>query len=339
MAYHGTISEFQSGSEDWVSYTERLEYYFEANDIADGGKKRSILLTACGLSTLKLIKGLLGDKVKTTEYTAIIEAVTNYYVPAPFPIVQRYRFNSRVRDQGETITQFVTALRQLSEHCEYGESLDQMLRDRLVCGVNHEGIQRKLLAAKELNYKRAYELATSVEVAERNSKDLRNSNKPFPTESVHYSFRPSNYSSRSSTSNRSIRNSPQPSGSSSNNEVHRSVTCYRCGGPHLAPECKYQDAVCRYCKKKDHLQQVCRTKLGMSSRTVQNSTTDPVAPTNTNRITTVSNSYTSNRFIDRIDNIILQRLTAIPPLNLILMGCFKSLLILQRIHQWYSRYN
>ena len=35
---------------------------------------------------------------------------------------------------------------QLAEYCNYGDSLNKMLRDRLVVGVNRERIQEKLLA-------------------------------------------------------------------------------------------------------------------------------------------------------------------------------------------------
>ncbi len=38
------------------------------------------------------------------------------------------------------------------------------------------------------------------------------------------------------------------------------ITCYRCGGPHLAPACKFKEAECLYCKKKGHLARVCRAK-------------------------------------------------------------------------------
>ena len=52
-ATHGTIGEFNPECDDWVSYTERLEQYFTANDIASGqhAKRRAILLSVCGAST------------------------------------------------------------------------------------------------------------------------------------------------------------------------------------------------------------------------------------------------------------------------------------------------
>ena len=39
---------------------------------------------------------------------------------------------------------FVAELRKLTEYCEYGESLNDMLRERLVCGINHERTQQCL---------------------------------------------------------------------------------------------------------------------------------------------------------------------------------------------------
>ena len=51
-----------------------------------------------------------------------------------------------------------------------------MLRDRLVCGVNDERIQRRLLAESQLEFKKAMELATAMETADKNTRDLQNGN-------------------------------------------------------------------------------------------------------------------------------------------------------------------
>ena len=47
-----------------------------------------------------------------------------------------------------------------------------MLRDRLVCGVRHKGIQRKLLSESDLSFERAYSLAQSAEASERDALKL-----------------------------------------------------------------------------------------------------------------------------------------------------------------------
>ena len=48
MANHGQIGEINSQREDWMSYSERLEEYFTANDIKSAEKKKAILLSAVG---------------------------------------------------------------------------------------------------------------------------------------------------------------------------------------------------------------------------------------------------------------------------------------------------
>ena len=48
-----------------------------------------------------------------------------------------------------------------------------MIRDMLVCGINDDSIQRRLLAKQDLTYKKAVELAQSLEMAMQNMKDLK----------------------------------------------------------------------------------------------------------------------------------------------------------------------
>ena len=61
--------------------------------------------------------------------------------------MQRYKFNTRVRLPNESVMTYVSELRALAEHCKFPETfLDELLRDRLVCGINDQQIQRRLLA-------------------------------------------------------------------------------------------------------------------------------------------------------------------------------------------------
>ena len=48
-----------------------------------------------------------------------------------------------------------------------------MLRDRLVCGINDNRLQRRLLAEANLTFKKAYEIAQAMEAAERSAKELQ----------------------------------------------------------------------------------------------------------------------------------------------------------------------
>ena len=63
-------------------------------------------------------------------------------------------------------------VRKLWEHDEFGESLIDMLMDRLVCSINDERIQSRLWEEAKLTSTKVLELAHAVETADRNAKDL-----------------------------------------------------------------------------------------------------------------------------------------------------------------------
>ena len=103
-----------------MNYVECLDFYFAANDVSSNDKKRAILLSVCGVSTYKLICSLIDpDKLNSTLYKDLVAKVKEHYDPKPSSIVQRHKFNARTREPGKSIAEYVAALRQLAEHCDY----------------------------------------------------------------------------------------------------------------------------------------------------------------------------------------------------------------------------
>ena len=45
----------------------------------------------------------------------------------------------------ESVATYVAELKCLGEHCQFGDKLHNMVRDRLVCGVNDICIQNRLM--------------------------------------------------------------------------------------------------------------------------------------------------------------------------------------------------
>ncbi len=108
-----------------------------------------------------------GDKT----FEELVALLQEHYNPKPSETVQRAKFHSRVRKQRETIADFVVELRALAEFCNFGASLNEMLRDRIVCGINSSKLQQRLLAEKELTLVKAIDLAQGMETATKNAKD------------------------------------------------------------------------------------------------------------------------------------------------------------------------
>ena len=72
------------------------------------------------------------------------KAYSESFNPKPSEIVQNYKYNNRFRNEGESVANSVAALKILGEHCENGNTLETILRDRM-CGIRDENIQRRLL--------------------------------------------------------------------------------------------------------------------------------------------------------------------------------------------------
>ena len=168
----GTLSAFSPG-DDWSQYVERLQFYFQANSITNEDKKRATFLLVVGPSSYKLLRNLIAPaKPDEMSFTQLVEVLTKHYSPRPSEIVQRYKFHSRFRKPGESVSVFLLELRAMSEFCNFGATLDMMLRDRLVCGVNDDHIQKRLLSEANLTLQRAIKLAESLETAAKNVREL-----------------------------------------------------------------------------------------------------------------------------------------------------------------------
>ena len=105
------------------------------------------MLSSCGITKYKLFKGLTApSKPCERSFDELKQLMLHHQNPRPNMIAERFKFNSRVRNANESFSMFVAELRKLTEYCEYRESLNDMLRDRLVCGINHERTQQRLFS-------------------------------------------------------------------------------------------------------------------------------------------------------------------------------------------------
>ena len=146
MPTYGHIEQFSAKGEDWDTYVERLTFYLSANDLepmvlgADNAaavvkrdtKRKSILLCVINPETYTVLRSLCTPtKPDTKSFNEICILRRNNSSPAP-EIVERFKFNTRVRQPGESMPVFMAELRKLAEHCNFGDMLSVMLRDRLM---------------------------------------------------------------------------------------------------------------------------------------------------------------------------------------------------------------
>lgn len=93
------------------------------------------------------MKNLLAPEKPTDKSFSDLVKLMNHLQPRPSIIVERFTFHSRNRREGESVSEYVAALKKLSEHCGFGNmALNDVIRDRLMCGIDDMGIQRRLLS-------------------------------------------------------------------------------------------------------------------------------------------------------------------------------------------------
>ena len=286
MAAHGKVGTFNESIESWSSYIERLGHYFVANDVKDGSKKRAILLSSCGVSTYTIIRNLLApDLPSSKSFDEIVEAAGRHFNPKPSSIVQRFRFNSRVRKEGESVADFVAQLRQLSEHCQFGDTLSDMLRDRIVCGINDQRIQRGLLAESDLTLTKAMELSLAMESADKDADTLKAGATGVANAQLVLQM-PATSAGRGRTHKR---NPPKA-------DLSSNATCHRCHGKHLATVCRFKEVQCHACGKKGHISKACRSRRNPTEASRKNKHPQTLTMTEHTEVDSDSSDQSYNLF-------------------------------------------
>ena len=210
------VSEFSLNEDNWNTYIEQL-IFFETNRILDESQRKAILLSSCRMTTYKLFKGLTAPlKPGEKSFDELKQLMLHNQNPCLNMIVQRFKFNSCVRNANKSVLMFVAELRKLTEYCEYSKSLNNMLRGRLVCGINHERTQQHFLSkGSTLTLEKALDIALSLESAISQTAVIQ-----------------SGYmNNKSETQILKV----------SNKEVKK---CYQCNSNHAAKSCPFIDKEC-----------------------------------------------------------------------------------------------
>lgn len=209
-------------------------------------RKRAILLHSLGTEGQRLFYTFPNTG---TTFAEAMSALEDHFVPKVNVVVARHRFRQRSQRADETISQFLSALRDLSSSCAYGDMESEMLRDQLVERSYAPAVRDRLLLEPSLTLDTAIVIACQVEQALSNSDVLTAQSAVQAVAS-----KPFHRKKRDAHSN----------GAKSVADTTRCANraCYRCGATnHLAnaANCPAARAKCRTCGKTGHFSKVCRS--------------------------------------------------------------------------------
>ena len=177
----------------------------------------------------------------------------------PLTISERFKFNKRNQKEGENVSEYVVELKRLSTYCDFGTFLEDALRDRLVCGLRSETIQKKLLAEEALTFDSAVKISTAMEMAEKDTVSFGG----VETATVN----------KVKTKSFSI---VKKSDTKPGTTLRKKYECYRCNGNHHSDSCMHKNSKCYNCGKIGHLANKCRNRKVKKTNFVEESSDDDV---------------------------------------------------------------
>ena len=181
------------------------------------------------------------EKAKDKSLKELCDILKGHFSQKPLQIAERFRFHKRIQREGESISEFVASLKQMSIHCAYeGNVLDYSLRDQFIVGLNNGQMQKKLLSKDDsLTFSRAVEIAQAMEQANDECSKMQTK-----TENVHF-----------------VKSKQHRKSSSQSQTKTARKPCFRCGLTNHSPDgCFHINAKCDYCSKIGHIEKVCLSK-------------------------------------------------------------------------------
>ncbi|XP_073944611.1 uncharacterized protein [Choristoneura fumiferana] len=244
----GKLYEFDLASgRNWPAYVRLVEQFILLNDI-DNELRVATLVTHVGAATYQLMCDLCTpSNPENNSFEDLVKLVNDHLEPQRSEIAERYTFRQRRQADGETIAAFLQNLKHLATHCNFGTELEVNIRDQFVCGLRSDEMRSRLFVEPSLSYKKAVELALSLEAAERHAAEaaagaalLGGGGEGLVPGAAAAGL------------HRVGARAPPDS------RRRRGGSCWRCGkGTHSSNKCRYKSYVCDMCHEKGHLSGVC----------------------------------------------------------------------------------
>ena len=187
-------------------------------------------------------------------------------------IFERARFNRRVQKEGEMAEQYIAALYNLADNCNFRHFKEEMIRDRLVAGIRDGALSERLQTDDNLTLEKAKIAIRQREAVKEQAKTLKGSKEnPVLIESLHQRSGQAGGSAGGAGRQWQQRRSR---GYTAKRGKHLHASNKRCGrwgkGHGKEETCPAKDATCHKCHLKGHYSAQCFSKrVALHSTSVQ----------------------------------------------------------------------
>ncbi|UYV82062.1 K02A2.6-like, partial [Cordylochernes scorpioides] len=224
------FKEYNEETETFETFYERLEQFLILEEAGDE-KKKAYLLTLMGSKTYGVLKNLCSPILpKNKTFDDLIDILKRHFSPKRSIVVERFIFLKRMQLKEESISDYLVEIKRLASSCNFGNFLEDSLRDKMVCGLYNAKIQNRILSEGDISLAKVIEIALSMEAAEKNTKLFHLEQGEDCVDKLRIE--------RKVESN------------------FQNGKCKHCGKPHKEP-CRFKEAICFKCNKKGHIASIC----------------------------------------------------------------------------------
>ena len=146
------IEEPATLAQRWDKWKAEFELYVAASGLEDKLQKRALLLHLAGPGVREIFEKY-PDEVKgnAKEFDKAMTCLSNHFKVKKNVSLARQKLLANKPNPGETINNFVTRLKSLPEHCDYGEEEDNQVRDIRISHVTNKELKNKFYREENLS--------------------------------------------------------------------------------------------------------------------------------------------------------------------------------------------
>ena len=152
-----------SASSDWLHWKRTFDNFIGKVKDIDEDEKLNLLINYIAPSVFEYV-----SECKT--YDEAINILNSTYVKVTNEIYARHKLSNRNQGSGESLDQYIQALKILSKDCNFKavdseQNKNDYIRDSFISGLNSSIIRQRLLEHKQLSLNEAFEIARTLDLA------------------------------------------------------------------------------------------------------------------------------------------------------------------------------
>lgn len=252
---------------DWKIWLRSFEIYAKASDIKKPDAKLNWLLHYAGSKVQTVFYTLPAEskndettrsgplaagyvKSQMNVYEDAIVKLCQFFEPKQNVTFERHMFRRLKQNDNERIDMFIMRLREQAERCDFGDQIDDNVRDQITSGCSSDVLRRKILGKDDASLDDIIKMARILEVVAQQQKSFgQTSVNNTSAENRSNEIDVCKIDAKSRFSARSI-----TSGASFNGYCGR---CGRKGHKSDNDKCPAKGKTCNKCGRKDHFARKC----------------------------------------------------------------------------------